>query len=89
MLRVALGGRGCSIPVGIGSDARNGLCFGGCSELHSEVSVGSIPVGIGSNTRNGDYVWEVLRVALGGKCGFNPCWDWEWGIGEYGEICRV
>ena len=48
MLRVALGGRGCSIPVGIGSDARNGLCFGGCSELHSEVSVGSIPVGIGS-----------------------------------------
>ena len=40
--------RGVQSLSGLGVIREMGIMFGRCSELHSEVSVGSIPVGIGS-----------------------------------------
>ena len=48
------------------------------SELHSEVRGVQSLSGLGvGDVRNEDCVLVWLRVALGGKGGFNPCRDWE------------
>ena len=79
MLRVALGGRGCSIPVGIGSDARNGLCFGGCSELYSEVRGVQSLSGLGVIREMGIMVGRCSELHSEGRVGSIPV-----GIGSGG-----